>query len=132
MKSDDDGKTWSSLTTPPYPYSFFVTDNDEIIVFSQIKAGIYKSTDLGKTYKMVYSGSVTFNTGSMQSYVHKFGSYYYVAVPGFGVLKTPNFEQFETFFSEPNINGLYIDHTGSVAVMGWHEKLNTSFFYGRK
>jgi len=47
-------------------------------------------------------------------------------------LKTLNFETFETFFSEPNINGLYIDHTGSVVAMGWLNKLNRSFFYGIK
>lgn len=132
MKSEDDGKTWTALTTPNYPNSLFVSENDEIIVFTQSNGGVYKSTDLGKTYKQMYSTSVTFNTGSLQSYVHKFGAFYYMAIPGFGVLKTRNFETFETFFSEPNINGLYIDHTGSVVVMGWHNKLNTSFFYGRK
>lgn len=132
MKSEDDGKTWTPLTTPNYPYSLFVTENDEIIVFTQSNAGIYKSTDLGKSYKMVFSGSVSFNTGSMQSYVHQFGAFYYMAIPGFGVLKTLNFETFETFFSEPNINGLYIDHTGSVVAMGWLNKLNRSFFYGIK
>lgn len=132
MKSEDDGKTWTPLTTPNYPYSLFVTENDEIIVFTQSNAGIYKSTDLGKSYKMVFSGSVTFNTSSMQSYIHQFGNLYYMAIPGFGVLKTRNFEQFETFFSEPNINGLYIDHTGSVVAMGWLNKLNRSYFYGVK
>jgi photosystem II stability/assembly factor-like uncharacterized protein len=133
MKSEDDGITWSPLTTPDYPYCYFVTDDDEIIVCTQgMSAGIHKSTDLGKTYKLVHSVPVTFGTGSQQTYFHKFGSDYYMAVPGFGVLKTQNFEQFETFFNEPNINGLYIDHTGNIVVMGWNEKMNRSFFYGRK
>jgi photosystem II stability/assembly factor-like uncharacterized protein len=131
MKSEDDGKTWSSLSTPENPYSIFVTENEDIIVFTQSNAGIYKSTDLGKTYKLVYSGSVTFNTGSMQSYVHKFGSYYYLTIPGYGVLKTPNFENFETIFSEPNINSLYIDHTGSVFAAGTNTKSNRVFIYNR-
>lgn len=133
MKSEDDGTTWTHLPTPAYPYSFFVTENDEIIVFAQgTSVGIHKSTDLGQTYKLVHSDPVTFGTGSKQSYVQKFESYYYMAVPGFGVLKTSNFEQFETIFNEPNINGLYIDHFGTVVASGEHEKLNRSFFYGRK
>lgn len=132
MKSEDDGMNWSSVPTPKYPYSFYVTDQDEIIVFTQGSAGIYKSSDLGQSYKLVHAGFVTFNTGSNQSYVHKFGPYYYMAVPGFGVLKTSEFEHFERIFSEPNVNGLYIDHTGSVVVKGCLEKLNRSFFFGRK
>jgi len=132
MRSEDDGVSWIKLTTPNYPYSFFVTDKDEIIVFTQGNAGIHKSIDYGKTYKLVFSGSVTFNTGSMQSYVHKFGSCYYVAIPGYGLLKTESFDQFETILREPNINGLYIDHTGSIAVMGWLDKLNRSFYYNNE
>lgn len=130
MKSEDDGKTWTALTTPDSPYSFFVTESDEIIVFTQSNAGIFKSTDLGKAYRQVYSGSVTFNTGSMQNYVKKFGLDYYIAIPGHGVLKTRDFEKFETLLNEPNINGIGIDHTGSIAVMGWFTSLNRSFFYG--
>ena len=134
MKSEDEGKTWNpiSTTAPEYPYSVYVTGKDEIIIFTQSIAGIFKSTDLGKTYRKVFEGSVTFNTSAMQSYVKKFGMDYYIAIPGHGVLQTQDFEKFETLFTEPNIDGLYIDHTGSIAVMGWLDKLNTSFFYGRK
>jgi photosystem II stability/assembly factor-like uncharacterized protein len=132
MKSEDDGKTWTALTTPDYPYSFFVTENDEIIVFTQSNAGIFKSTDLGKTYRQVHSGFVTFNTGSMQNYVKKLNLDYYIAMPGYGVLKTRDFEKFETLLNQPNINGVYINHTGSIAVMGWLDKLNTAFFYVAK
>jgi photosystem II stability/assembly factor-like uncharacterized protein len=134
MKSEDEGKTWNpiSITAPEYPYSVYVTGKDEIIIFTQSIAGIFKSTDLGKTYRKVFEGSVTFNTSAMQSYVKKFGMDYYIAIPGHGVLQTQDFEKFETLFTEPNIDGLYIDHTGSIAVMGWLDKLNTSFFYGRK
>ncbi|HET6556771.1 MAG TPA: hypothetical protein VFG54_05615 [Prolixibacteraceae bacterium] len=133
MKSEDDGTTWTQLPTPTFPYSFFVSEKEEIIVCTQgMFAGIHKSTDLGQTYKLVHSVPVTFGSGSKQTYVQKFRSFYYMAVPGFGVLKTLNFEQFETILSEPNVNGLYIDHVGTVVAMGWHEKLNRSFFYGIK
>jgi hypothetical protein len=132
MKSEDDGMTWSPLTTPNYPYCYFVNDDDEIIVCTQgIFAEIHKSTDLGMTYKLVHSVPVTFGTGSQQTYFHKFGSYYYMAVPGFGILRTTNFEQFETFFDEPNINSLYIDHTGSAFVGGTQSKANRTFIYNQ-
>ncbi len=131
MKSEDNGKTWQSLANLIYPNCCFVTDNDDIIVFTQgAYVGIYKSSDFGKTFKQVDLVPVAFGTGSLQTYFHKFGSYYYFAVPGYGVLKTTNFEQFETILNEPYINGLYIDHTGSIALMGWLNKLNTSFYYG--
>lgn len=132
MKSEDDGKSWSSLLTPKYPYSFFVAENEDIIVFTQSIAGIYKSTNTGQSFNMVNSGVATFNTGSLQTYVHKFGSYYYMTIPGYGVLKTNNFEQFQTVFSETSINGLYIDHTGSLIVPGTLEKRNKTFFYGKE
>jgi hypothetical protein len=53
-------------------------------------------------------------------------------VPGYGALKTQDFEQFETIFNEPNINGIYVDHTGSIAVKGWLEKLNHTFYYNNE
>jgi hypothetical protein len=133
MKSDNDGKTWSTLNTPTYPYCYFVTDNDEIIVCTQgMSVGIHKSTDLGKTYKLVHSVPVTFGTGSQQTYFHKFGSDYYMVVPGYGILKTSNFEQFQTIFNQPNVNGLYLDHAGSLIVTGTLEKRNKTFFNGKE
>ncbi len=132
MKSEDDGKTWTVLTTPNYPYSIFVTENDEIIVFTQTNAGIYKSTDWGKTFKQVHSASATFNTISPQCYVHKFGSDYFMAIPGFGVLSTKDFDHFETSLLEPFVSGLYIDHTGSMFAKGTLDKLYKTFVFKRE
>ena len=131
-KSDDDGKTWTLLETPGYPFSYFVTEKEDIIVCTQgMQAGIHKSTDLGKTFSYMHGVPVTFGTSSLQTYFHKYGSFYYMLIPGYGVLKTIDFEKFETFFSEPNVNGLYIDHTGSLAVSGTMTKLNTCFYFGK-
>jgi len=132
MKSEDEGKTWTALITPNYPYSLFVTKNDVIIVLTQTDGGIYKSTDLGKTYNRVYSASVAFNTGSPQSYVQKFGPDYYIIIPGYGVLKTKDFDHFETLLTEAYVNGLYLDHTGSVYAKGTLNKLYSTFIYNQK
>ena len=132
MKSEDDGKTWAPLATPIYPYSLFVTENDEIIVFTQSNGGIYKSTDLGKTYQQVYSASVAFNTSSTQPHVLKFGADYYLVIPGYGILKTNDFEHFETLLSEPYIYGIFADHTGSIYAKGTLDKQNSTFVFARK
>jgi hypothetical protein len=134
IKSEDDGKTWTLIESPAYPTGLYVTEKEEIIVNNDYGAdNIYKSTDLGKTFKLMHTVSTTFGTsGLYQTYFHKYGSYYYELIPGHGVLKTQNFEQFETILNEPNVGGLYIDHTGTLIVRGWHEKLNRTFFYARK
>jgi hypothetical protein len=55
-----------------------------------------------------------------------------MVVPGFGILKTRNFEQFDTFFSEPNINSLYIDQNGSIFAGGTQNKSGRTFIYNRE
>jgi hypothetical protein len=133
MKSEDDGVSWSELVFPSYPSFFFVTENDEIIVGIQgASVGLYKSTDFGQLFTKVSSVPVTFGTTSLQTNCHKFEAWYYFIVPGYGALKTQDFEQFETIFNEPNINGIYVDHTGSIAVKGWLEKLNHTFYYNNE
>ncbi len=132
-KSEDNGKTWIPVPTPAYPYCFYVTGNDEIIVCTQGgSVKIYKSTDLGNSFQQVHSVPVTFGTGSFQTYFHRYGSWYYFAVPGYGVLKTQNFNEFETMLNEPYINGLYIDHTGSLAAKGTLEKQGYMFYYNNE
>ena len=71
-------------------------------------------------------------TGDLRTNIQKLGSSYYIAVPGTGILKTQNFEQFETIFSEPNIGEIYIDHTGSILASGWGDKSGRTFIYNNK
>ena len=119
MKSNDEGKTWMPLTTPENSFSCFITSNEEIVVFAQTSSiSIYKSIDLGKTFKQAYSVPISFSTSSMFDNYHKIGPDYYLVIPSHGLLKTRNFEQFETILSEQNVNGLFFDHTGSIWVGG--------------
>ncbi len=134
-KSDDNGQTWAPLSTatPAYPYCFYVTQDDNIIVCSQgSPVRIYKSSDGGVSFRQVHAVPVSLTTGSYQSYFHRYGSWYYFAVPGYGVLKTRDFEQFETMLNQPEINSLYLDHTGSLAARGFLGKQNSTFYYNNQ
>lgn len=132
-KSEDDGLTWSQIQTPGYPYSFYVTHNDNIIITIQgPSVGIYKSTNSGNSFTPVHSVPVSFGTSSFLPQFHKYKEWYYFIVPGYGVLKTEKFEHFETVFDEPLIQGLFMDHTGSLIAKGAMEKSAHTFYYNRE
>ncbi len=129
-KSEDDGKTWKMLPVTNYPYFVYVTANDEIIVCNQENGvSVYKSTDMGQSFTRIYNVKTIFGVGSM---IRKYGSWYYLLIEGYGVLKTSDFKDFETIFNEPYIHALYIDHTGCIAVTGWLEKANRTFYYNKE
>ncbi|HAQ18008.1 MAG TPA: hypothetical protein DCR40_02095 [Prolixibacteraceae bacterium] len=133
MKSEDNGKTWSIIESPPNATYCYVTENEDIIVFTHYgMLGFYKSSDLGKSFKQVNNiptGSAIF---FFLSHIQNQGKYYYVLAPEFGVLKTQNFDEFETFLAEPNVGGLFVDHTGSIVASGTRDKWNRTFYFNRK
>ena len=132
-KSTDNGLTWTPVQTPGYPYNFYVTQNDEIILTIQgPSVGIYKSNDSGTTFTPVHSVPVSFGTSLIYPQFHKYKSWYYFLVPGYGILKTEKFEQFETIFDEPLVDLLYMDHFGSLVASGAMEKNSHTFYYNRQ
>ena len=129
-KSEDDGKTWTMLSVTHYPFFVYVTANDDIIVCNQENGvSVYKSTDMGQSFTRIYNVQTIFGVGSM---IRKYGSWYYFLIEGYGVLKTCDFKEFETILDEPYIHSLYIDHTGSIAVTGWLEKDNHTYYYNKE
>jgi hypothetical protein len=116
----DAGITWKALNTLQYPSTLFVTDENEIILQGQ-EGGftLYKSTDLGKTYKKVFSPNVAYGTTSWHCY-DKFKNYYYVLAPGGGVWKTTDFEKFEELITFSLQRNLFIDHTGTIYASGFN------------
>ncbi len=128
--SKDDGDTWSEVTTPDIPYFFHVTPDDNIILATIAgNVTLYKSSDKGQSFEEIHSVPVTFGTWPMGNYFQYMEDWYYLSVPGHGVLKTNNFESFETIFAQPNIRELFIDHTGSLVARGYQDKLNSRFYY---
>jgi hypothetical protein len=112
--ASSDGINWTQLqNTPKYTLKIFVTDKDELIVLNQ-EAGmsIYKSMDKGQTFNRVYSILPTYGTVPMTNTFNKLNGYYYVCIPGAGILKTIDFNTFELIYSNSDIRGLMIDHNG--------------------
>jgi len=116
----DDGITWKDLNNPKYPSTLFVTGKNEIILQGQ-EGGftLYKSADLGKTYKKVFSPYVAYGTTSWHCY-DKFKNYYYMLAPGGGVWKTKDFEKFEELITFSLQRNLFIDHTGTIYAGGFN------------
>ncbi len=131
-KSVDNGKTWTSFEFPNYVGDLYVTEKQEIIVSDYTTpSNFYLSDDQGISFTKIYTVMLNYATGTLRTNIQKFGSTYYIAVPGTGILKTQNFEQFEKIFSESNISGIYIDHTGAIMARGWGDKSNRTFIYNR-
>jgi hypothetical protein len=111
-KSVDDGNSWTTLPSPPYSLKLYVTDKDELIMMNQEGAlPIYKSTDRGEHFTRKHAVYPAFTT-LMDHMVHKWGNDYFILVPGYGVLRTRDFEEFEDYWLNANVNDMFMDDEG--------------------
>lgn len=118
-KSTDDGKSWKPEPVPEYSIKLYVTDKEEIIIINQDNGiTIYKSTDLGQTYKKVYNVLPEYGT-TMEKSILKKGDYYYILIPGYGIIRTPDFDNFETFWRNTEIVYLYLTYDGVIICKGF-------------
>jgi hypothetical protein len=114
-KSIDDGKTWTLMQAPDYIQRIYVTDDDKIILHVEGLYGnslIYKSTDLGETFKLVYSTTTEFYTTWDYKFVSKYNTDYFICFPGRGIVRTKDFTHFENYWSNSNLFDLFIDQNG--------------------
>lgn len=122
-KSTDDGKSWKPEPAPEYSIKLYVTDNEEIIIINQDNGiTIYKSTDLGQTYKNVYNVVPQYGT-TMERTIRKKDGYYYILIPGYGIIRTPDFDNFETFWRNTEIVYLYITYDGVIICKGFDNEV---------
>jgi hypothetical protein len=111
-KSVDDGKTWTPIFCPRFSHKLFITHDDEILFCNQEDGlAIYKSTDLGTSFKRVYSVYINYYSSMGQIFFHSF-NIWYVLIPGYGILTTNDFTNFQTFWHHSLIENLFIDQNG--------------------
>lgn len=125
--SYDDGKTWITRETPSYSTNMYVTENDEIIIGTQENGfSFYKSTDMGLTYTRVFSVSVAWRTTMERSIFNRWKSFYYIIVPGFGILKSYDLLSYEQYSPDSSFRDLFIDHNG--VLIAAHKDYNKIFY----
>ena len=128
-KSTNDGKSWETMQSPEYSTKLYVTDKGEIIMFNQENGvSIHKSTDLGQTFTKVFSVWPEYGA-SMQKIIQKRGDEYYILIVGYGIIKTIDFEDFETVWRNTGIIYLYMDHSGVLITNGFN---TPTYYYNKK
>jgi hypothetical protein len=119
-RSDDDGATWTHIETPGYSHKLYVNEKDELFICNQENGvTILRSTDMGATWQRLYNVYPQFGT-TMDNVFNKYGSYYYIQIPGFGVLKSADLIKYDQLYLNNQINNLFIDHNGVMFVKDWN------------
>lgn len=124
LQTFDDGITWSPINTPLYTHYIYVTANDEIIAYNEENGfSLHKSSDMGVSYRKVFSGEVSYGLYSWHIF-SKFGPHYYVIAPTGGVYRTTDFEVFDEIMDLDVQDKLFIDHLGNIYAIGtnWANK----------
>jgi hypothetical protein len=128
-RSFDDGITWTHITTPGYSLKLYVDDNDNVyIVTQEMGITIYRSTDFGTTFTKVYNVYPEWGT-SMDNTFTMWGAYYYILIPGWGILKSydlTNSASYTEYYHNTNLRNLFIDHNGVLIGKDWQS--NTVYY----
>jgi hypothetical protein len=64
----------------------------------------------------------------MSKIIQKKGNYYYILIPGYGIIRTPDYESFELFWRNADIVYLYQTHDGVLIAKGLN---NDKVYYFR-
>lgn len=125
FRSIDNGLTWTEIATPGRPVKLYVNENDEIFIAS-MQGGIYlyKSIDYGATYTYLYATSYEWTPGNANVF-NKLGHFYYVAIPGWGILKSADLTSYDIYWINSNLKNLFIDHNGVMIATYWNWQDNS-------
>jgi hypothetical protein len=111
-RSFDNGLSWTPIVTPGYSVKLFVNEKEEIYIITQENGLIiYKSADYGTTFTRIYSTSPQWGT-SLENTFSKWKNFYYIVIPGYGILKSPDLVNYEIYWLNSDLIGLFIDHNG--------------------
>jgi len=118
-RSFDNGLTWTPIVTPGYSIKLYVDEKDEIFIVTQEPGiSIYRSTDNGVTFHKVHTVYPEWG-GSMENTFSKWGSLYYILIPGYGILKSGDLVHYEDYYLNSNLMNLFIDHNGLLIAKDW-------------
>ena len=121
-RSDDNGLTWTQITTPGASTKLYVNEREEIFICNQDGGfAIFKSTDMGATFTRLFGCYPQFGT-TMDNIFNKWDDYYYILVPGYGILKSYDLEHYEVYWLNKELNNLFIDHNGVLIARDWDNK----------
>jgi hypothetical protein len=112
FRSFDNGISWIRIPTPGYSLKLYVDENDAIYIVTQ-EGGmtIYRSTDYGLNFSYVYSVQPQW-ISSMENTFNRWGSFYYVFIQGYGILKSKDLATYELYWENYNLVNLFIDDMG--------------------
>ena len=126
------GINWLPISTlPKFTSKIYVTEKDEIIAINQESGmSIYKLANGSQIFTRVYSLMASYSTAPMKDVFNEINGYYYICIPGAGILKTINFNSFELVYDNSDIRGLMIDHNGVFFVT--NKDFNKVYCYKEK
>jgi hypothetical protein len=119
FRSFDDGITWTRIITPGYSLKLYADENDAIYIVTQ-EGGMafYKSTDYGLTYTFVYRVNPQWSS-SMENTFNKYGSFYYIFILGYGILKSKDLTNYEIYWQNQDLGNFFIDDSGVLIGKNW-------------
>jgi hypothetical protein len=121
--SYDNGVTWTARETPGYSTVMYVNEKDEIYIATQENGfTIYQTTDLGLTFKRVHSVYPQWGTTMENNNFIRWNGFYYIIVPGYGILKSADLVNYENYWLNSNLNDLFIDSNGVLIAKDWDWK----------
>jgi hypothetical protein len=111
-RSTDETQTWEKIVTPGLSLKLFVDKNDMLTLCTQ-EYGItlYNSIDYGVTFTKAHNVYPQYNTGMDNTFAY-WGNFYYVLIPGYGILKSGDLIIYEDYFKNSAVRNLFIDHNG--------------------
>lgn len=130
-RSFDDGLTLNKIDTPAPSVKVFVNEVDEIFLVVQSGGRVfYKSTDYGATFSYVY-GAPTGVGGANDNTFTKWGDFYFIMVPGYGILKSTDLTHYDIYCINTNMGDLFVDHNGVLIAtyFNWQYPNHREAFY---
>jgi photosystem II stability/assembly factor-like uncharacterized protein len=123
FKSADDGKTWTRITTQDRADKLYMTANGDILLYTaDNEHRLLRSTDKGEHFTELYSIS-TNTVISKLNFFNYFKGTYYLFVPGKGIVSTSDLIHFSTFWDNPQLFNVFVEHNGVIMASGFPARL---------